>query len=128
MLCEFYKLGMLHAFEKHAIIGEFLRTGPGAIAKSIARRKAIGGAKGEMREALGLEAPEWRRGGILELPSLAATRTREAIINAMKPKPEEPSPPVTEPQPEPEPKPEKPKTKEVELKLPKPKIPKPKKK
>lgn len=127
MLREFYKLGMMHALQKHAVLGELLRTGPGVIAKSLARRKAIGEAKGEMRRTLGLEAPEWRRGGILELPSLAAVRTREAILNAMKSDPEELPPPVAKIESEPMKKePEKPKTKEIKLKLPKPKIPKPK--
>lgn len=131
MLREFYKLGMLYALEKNAAVGELIRAslrgGTGAIAKSVARRQAVGGAKGEMRQMLGLETPEWRRGGVIELlPSLVATRAQEDTLNAMGPKPE--ASPFSSLTMETAPKPERPRTKEVQLRLPKPKIPKPKKK
>lgn len=118
MLREFYKLGATYAFQKRAIVGGLLRTAPGAVAKSFARKKLIGEAKGEMREMLGLETPEWQRGSFLDIPELVAVRAQEEIGRA-SPESEPTSLPATNIEPETKPKTEKLR----ELKLPKPRLP-----
>ena len=117
MLRKFYKLGMMHALHKHAVVGE--------LAMNLARRKAIGEVKGQLRETLGLETPEWRQGSTFDIPELAAVRAEEEIRQALAPEPEiiPEIPPAKVVLEDIEPK----KKKQKELKLPKPKISLPKK-
>lgn len=87
VLYHFYKLGALQAY-KVAFLGEALTKAP-AIAKHFARLKGVGKLKGGMREALGLETPEWRQaGGMYEIPELAAKNITEAVQEALTPEPE----------------------------------------
>jgi len=109
MLREFYNLGVTHAFQKYAgVVGGMLRI-PGAIAKNLARRKLIGETKKEMRDALGLETPEWRRGDILEevrsiaqnTPGIASVPGVSSMSGTEQELPASPAPSIEEFEPKP---------------------------
>lgn len=89
MLHEFYKLGMLHALEKHAVVGELVRAMP-RLAKRMVRKKIVGGAKSELGEALGLTPPSWKSGEnlpmLLGIPDVEE-RLQRALQESLQPEP-----------------------------------------
>lgn len=69
--------------DKTAILGELIHGAP-AMAKMFARKKAIGQAKDEVREAIGVPTPEWREsGGLYDIPEVAARNLQQQIEEAL---------------------------------------------
>jgi hypothetical protein len=74
----FYKLGALGA-----LMQQVAHAAPGA-AQTVAKKELNSLLRGETRELLGLEAPEWRRGGgLMDIPALAAQKVKAVLPGAV---------------------------------------------
>jgi len=78
MLHDFYKLGALQALVdagvvKQAFLGTVAKAAP-IVAENVAKKHLVGTLRSGLREDLGLETPEWRAKGTLDIPELVAAK------------------------------------------------------